>query len=98
MKLQEIAYVVGDSGMHYHLDKAIRNMEHHGQKHKSAKVRELCTQAAEQLRNHTNNPMALYDDPFSFVKILSNFHGEPDALRISHALITLSSYVPCDND
>lgn len=99
MKLHEIAFVIGDDGgMHYHLDKAVRNMEHHGEKHKSAAVRKLCTDAAEQLKARTNNPAIPYDDPHSFLKILSVFHGEPDVDRISHALDTLGSYTQSDSD
>jgi hypothetical protein len=99
MKLHEIAYVIGDDGgMHHHLDKAIRNMEHHGKKHSAATVRKACVDAAEALKRHSQNPNAMNDDPHSLLKILSIFHGEPDEMRIVHATITLGSYVPSDSD
>ena len=99
MKLHEIAFVIGDDGgMHYHLDKAIRNMEHHGKNHKAESVRKVCVDAAEALKRHAQNPNAIYDDPHSFLRILSIFHGTPDEMRIGHAITTLGSYVPSDSD
>lgn len=93
MKLKEVAYIIGDDGgIHHHLDKAVRNMEHHGKKHKAAHVRDLCTKAAEQIKNSTRNPAMMFDDPHTFIKLMSMFHGEPDESSITQALVTLGSY------
>jgi hypothetical protein len=99
MKLHEIAFVIGDDGgLHFHIDKAIKNMDRHGKKHSSKEVRDACVQAAARLRAHTQNPSAIHDDSHSLLKILSNFHGTPDVLRITHASDTLGSYIQSDND
>ena len=99
MKLHELAYVLGDDGgLHHHIDKAIRNMEHHGEKHKSKDVRDACVKAANAIKRHAQNPVALYDDPHTLVKILSVFHGEPDLNRITHASDSLGSYTQSDSE
>ena len=98
MKLHEIMVLGDDGGMAFHLDKAVRNMEHHGEKHKNKDVRDACIKAVNVLKRHSQNPNALYDDPHTFLKILSVFHGAPDVDRINHGADSLGSYTQTDND
>jgi hypothetical protein len=99
MRLSELAYVIGDDGgMHRQMDDAMKNMEHHSKNHKDEKVRELCTQAVSVIKGHAIRPQSLYDDPHTFLKILQNFKGEPNASRIKQSVNALSSYAQTDND
>jgi hypothetical protein len=99
MRLHEVAMVIGDDGgMQYHINKAIKNMEHYSKSHNDKDVRSVCGDAVMQLKSHTQNPSAIHDDPHSLVKMLSLFHGVPDVDRIKRATDSLSTYNQSDSD
>ena len=99
MRLDELAYVVGDDGgMHRHVNDALVNMVHHSKHHKSEDVRKACEQAVASLKNHMQRPLAMYDDPHTFLRIIQSFKGEPNLSQIKHAADALGSYVQTDNE
>ena len=98
MKICELMVLGDDGGLHGRIDAAIKNMTHHAKTHKDKKIRGLCKEAIKRLDFHSNHPQSLYDDPHSFLRILSNFDGEPDASNLQGAVDTLGSYAQSDSD
>ena len=57
MKLDELAYVIGDDGgLHGRITKAMDNLKKHQKSHENPKVRDLCTAAIKKLDFHQQHP------------------------------------------
>ena len=97
MKLQELAYVLGDDGgIHRHIDDALKNMKKHAESSPSEDIRTLCKQAIAKLEFHSNNPASIHEDPSTFLKLISNLKGDPTETMLSYVVNSLGSYTQTD--
>lgn len=99
MKLLELAFVLGDAGgMHAHVDKAFKNMTKHAKSHPDKETRDACSSAAKCLQVHMQHPSSMFEDPHSFIRLLSHLQDAPDVNRVKSATSGLGSYTPSDAD
>lgn len=91
MKLLEIATGASD-GILAHTKKAFDNMTKHAKSHPDPKMRDACASAAKCLQFHMSHPTSMYQDPHSFVRLLTHLQDAPDIDRVSGAVSGLGSY------
>lgn len=99
MKLNELAYVLGDDGgLQGRIVKALDNLRKHQKSHKNPTVRDLCGVAIKKLDFHQQHPVSLIDDPHTFLRVISHFDGDLDENKMKSAVDTLGSYAQSDSD
>lgn len=99
MKLNELAYVLGDDGgLHGRISSALSNLKKHQKSHKNPNVRELCCAAIKKLDFYQQHPVSLMDDPHTFLRVISHFDGDLDEHKMKGAVDTLGSYSQSDSD
>jgi hypothetical protein len=99
MKLHELAFVIGDDGgMQGQVDKALKNMEHHAKHGKDKETRAVCANAVSAVKRHVQNPASMYDDPHTFLSMMSTLNGTPDCARIRSVIDSMASFTQVDNE
>lgn len=93
MKLFELHH----GGMSGHIAAALANLEKY-KNHKDDELANACKTGIECLSKFNAMPGSTMQDPGTFAKIISKYHGKLSHHDVVSANDALSSYTPGDND